>query len=46
MLANPRKQGIPEHPTRKRPIYKGFRGSYPETRNPRGFQRYALSRIR
>ena len=38
MLANPRKQGIPKHPTRKRPIYKGFRGTCPETPYLRGIQ--------
>ena len=38
MLANPRKQGIPKHPTRKRPIYKGFRGTFPETPYLRGIQ--------
>ena len=30
-LANPRKQGTSRHPARKYPIYKGFRGTYPET---------------
>ena len=28
--ASPRKQGISGDPARKRPIYKGFRGTYPE----------------
>ena len=30
MLCSPCKQGISEHPPRKHPIYKGFRGAYPE----------------
>ena len=45
MLANPRKQGIPEHPTRKRSIYKGFRGSYPETPYPRGVRSTYLEHL-
>ena len=30
-LANPRKRGTSRHPARKYLIYKGFRGTYPET---------------
>ena len=37
MLANPRKQGVPGHPTRKRPIYKGYRGACLEIPYLRGF---------
>ena len=42
MLANPRKQGVPEHPTRKRPIYKGYRGACLEIPYLRGFPGISL----